>query len=228
MQLINKDDIGAYVQFSANYFSEQTNFHIRDAQQIDLQPILPAQLITDLQALVNSNPKAYDRNKSYLTGEICFVMDSEVKTFYKAINATTDRPPTSDWQQHELLNFWQQFVKPLHAVFTFGRIIVESGVHVAQGGFREHLDPTSTEVSDKRKAEMLGQNDGRIGYYRMALEKKLNDVNFTFDGVKYENNNCKQGRGRTRIIAVGAKRVYKTRFNEHYNDRFGFSDDFNA
>lgn len=220
MQLINKDDLGSYVQFSANYFSDQTNFHIRDAQNIDLQPILPTGLIDAVTTLIKTNPKAWDRNKTYTEGEICFVMSAEVKTYYKALETTTAQPPTSAWAEHELLNFWQIYIKPLHSVFTYKRIIVESGVHVGQGGFREHLDATSTEVSDKRKAEMIGQNDTRIGYYKTALENYLVTVDNTFDGVQYVSTNCKQGRGRTRIIAVGAKKIYSTKnFGyEHNND----------
>lgn len=222
MQLINKDDLSTYVQFSANYFAEQTNFHIKDAQQIDLQPLMPTGLIDAITALIKTTPKAYDRNKTYAEGDICFTYEAEVKTYYKALQSTTEKPPSSDWVEHELLNFWQQYVKPLMAVYTFKRVTVEAGIHVAQGGFREHLDPTSTEISSTRRAEMLGQNDTRIGYYKQALENKLKDVDNTFDGVQYTTNDCKTGRGRTRIIAVGAKRVYTTRKyydrDEYYND----------
>lgn len=110
MQLINKDDLSLYVQFSANYFAEQTNFHIKDAQQIDLQPLMPTGLIDAITALIKTNPKAYDRNKTYAEGDICFTYEAEVKTYYKALQSTTEKPPSSDWAEHELLNFWQQYV----------------------------------------------------------------------------------------------------------------------
>lgn len=56
MQLINKDDFGAYVKFSANVPSRDVDFHCVDAQVIDVEPSFPDNLVSNIEAAFSESP----------------------------------------------------------------------------------------------------------------------------------------------------------------------------
>ena len=101
--------------------------------------------------------------------------------FYDAFLAETCGSPTT-----ELCTFYNDFIKPLWAAFTFQRYLLWAGANVTQFGLVRNLEPTSEPISDKQRGELMNDVQGDINTYLADFYRELNDNLNIFDGVEYD------------------------------------------
>jgi hypothetical protein len=180
--LINKTDIKKYYPFTDNIADANINPHIRDAEDIDLVPLFSDSLITAIQAATIPAVLSWNRNTTYAIGNVVLWQDA----YYKATAISTNsEPPSGNWEDCELLNYWNEYIKPLMCAYTIKRFTLWTGANYTQFGIRQNNDETSTEVSGQRRAELLADLNNKVNYYQMKALKRLASVRNTLDGVVY-------------------------------------------
>ena len=197
--LITKQQIGNFVTLSENIDSLNIDTFIRDAQEFDTISIFPQSLLTAIEINVIAKIQQWSRTKTYTAGDIILY-----ETYYTALsNNTGSQPPSGSWEANELMDFYLQYLQPFIAYSFYYRFIAYYGAFVTQKGIRSMNDETSTEISDKRRAEMLGDIKSKVNVWTGKIGKKLNDVSYTFDGVVYTQDSGKQIKQGVKIYALG-------------------------
>lgn len=103
----------------------------------------------------------------------------------------------------ELLSFYADFVKPYLVLNAYRRFLLWSGRNLTQYGLRINNEETSTEVTDKARAEMMADALHKGNVYLARLTDGLKDADYTFDDIIYSFNNCQtKPKAKTRIKAV--------------------------
>jgi hypothetical protein len=186
--LINSTDLKEWFPFSDNISERMVKTHIRDAQDIDLPPLFSDLLIANIKAEISPAVAAWNRNTTYAVGNIVEWQGEYFKA--TAIN-TNDQPDVSvnDWAECDLLNFWNDYIKPLMCALTMKRYTLWAGANYTQFGIRQNNDETSTEITTARRAELLQDIERKVNYYQMNAIKYLASVNNELDGVVYDLDN---------------------------------------
>lgn len=183
--LLNKSDLTKYARISDNLKATEIDPFIQDAQIFDVIPVLPDDMFEDIEAALPVPQIGWDKNKSYVADDIVFHLDK----FWKSAGSNTDSEPitgNTDWDLHELLNFWLNYVKPFYAYNTLSRFLVEHGRNITQFGITQQTGDTFQNLSDKGRAEMKAQMDSKANHYGQLIRKELASKSYTFDGVTYE------------------------------------------
>lgn len=207
--LMTKQQIGKYVKVPENISDLDLDTPILDAQEFDIIAVFPQALIDAIALQVVANIEQWRRTKAYVTGDKVIF-----ETYYTALSNNTDsQPPSASWGANELMNFYLQYLQPYMSYCFYYRFIAYHGANVAQAGLVQSTDPNGTfqPVSDKMRAEILGDIRSKKDTWGKKISKKLNDVNFTFDGTQYLPEDGKNTRVRSgvRIYALGSKRGWK-------------------
>lgn len=168
IQLIDKDDFGAYVKFSDNIRAADVNFQCKDAQDIDAVPIMPI-------AVVSKNN---------------MVTDIE--------NAINESPVT----RPELLAFFNDYLKPFIVCKAYARFLLWAGRNITQFGLRVNNEDTSTEVTDKARAEMIADIEHKANVYLARMSTNLKEKAYTFDTIVYSFDCGTKPRAKTRIYSI--------------------------
>jgi len=104
----------------------------------------------------------------------------------------------------QLLTFFEDFVKPYLVLCAYKRFLLWAGRNLTQYGLRVNNEDTSTDVTDKARAEMMADALHKANVYLARLTDSLKDADYTFDTIIYSFNNCEttKPRAKTRIKAV--------------------------
>lgn len=182
--LINNTDIKNFYPFTDNISERMIKTHIKDAEIIDLPPLFSDALLAAIKAAIVPPVAAWNRNTAYTIGAVVMWQDE----FYKATTNNSNAQPdtsVSDWAECDLLNFWNDYIKPLAASLTMKRYTLWAGANYTQFGIRQNNDETSTEISSQRRAELSADIERKCNYYQQAAFKYLASVNNELDGVTY-------------------------------------------
>ena len=87
-----------------------------------------------------------------------------------------------------LVNFWATYVKPYLVYDCYNSFILWHGKHISQGGIRKHVDNTSFEINADELGYLLGSMKNKVQLKYVAMKNYLNQVDYTFSGVKYATN----------------------------------------
>lgn len=202
---LNKEDFGKYVQLTVNLESRLIDPHISDAYLFDVVPVLSDTMMDAIKAVLDINPIQWSKNTTYAVGDKVFYDG----VYYSCAVVNTDSLPTSsntNWEQIDLMTFWLEYVKPYFVLSAYSRFLLWHGANITQFGTRQINEDTSTEISDKRRGELMADIRNKINTYLSRLNKKFSSVNGVFDGVTYTvdcEDNTTPTRGAT-IWGVGA------------------------
>lgn len=86
----------------------------------------------------------------------------------------------------QLTTLFNEYIKPFLVLGAYYRFLLWHGANVSQYGIRQNNEDTSTEVSDKRRAELMGDVQSKKNAYLNKLKDKLFNDNFTYDSVTYD------------------------------------------
>lgn len=112
--------------------------------------------------------------------------------FYTAITGTLT-------STSELQIFLDTYVKPYLILGAYDKFLLWHGRNVNQYGLRENNEDTSNPISDKARAELMADIRRKANVCLLDMNKHLNDVSYTFDGVVYDFNSCNVSQSRTSI-----------------------------
>lgn len=196
--LITKEQIGRVVNLSANISNQDIDSFILDAQEFDTIDVLPVALLTAIETNILAKIQQWNKNRAYSADDIVLL-----DTYFTAIDSNTDsQPPSAHWETNELMNFYQQYLVPFISYSFYYRFIAYHGSKVTQAGVIEVTDGTFNHISDAGRSRMLGDIKSKVNVWTGKISKKLNDVNWTFDGIKYSQDN-----GKNQVIKRGV-RIY--------------------
>lgn len=197
--LITKQQIGKYVQLSENIDDLDIDSFIKDAHEFDTINVFPIALLDAIALQVGNNIAQWNKNTTYNAGDkVLFGV------YYNSLSTNTNsEPPSADWEDYELMNFYLQYLQPFISYSFYYRFIAYLGAKVTPSGLKEVVDETMQIVSDKRRGEMLGDIKNKVNIWTGKISKKLSDVDYTFDGVRYAPEDGKRIKQGVRIYALG-------------------------
>ena len=100
----------------------------------------------------------------------------------------------------ELVNFYNEYVKPFIVCKAYERLLLLHGRNVTQFGLRVNNEETSNEISDKARGEWIEQTAHKANVYMNDMFAKMKEANFTFDGVVYIDKSKKKTISRINAI----------------------------
>lgn len=100
----------------------------------------------------------------------------------------------------ELVNFYNEHVKPFIVCKAYERLLLLHGRNVTQFGLRVNSEETSNEISDKARGEWIEQTAHKANVYMNDMFAKMKEANFTFDGVAYIDKSKKKTISRINAI----------------------------
>jgi len=212
--LITKQQIGKFVNLSENISDLDINPFIRDAQEFDTINVFPIALLNAISANVLAKIAQWNKNKTYGVGDLVLF-----ETYYTALASNTDsQPPSANWEANELMNFYAEYLQPFIAYSFYYRFIAYHGAKVTPAGLKQLVDDTTVNVSDKMRGEMLGDIKSKLNVWTGKISKKLNDVDYTFDGVVYlpEDGKSTHIKRKLTIYALGDRNYKNCTGLNHY------------
>jgi hypothetical protein len=213
------DIVPFFAVLSPNSPKEQVEQEVRTAQMLDLPVVFSAELIAALDTAIKANVQQYRSNKTYSDGDKVFYNNA----YYIANDAIVagDAPPSANWDNYELMNFFFNYVKPYLAALTMVRYMPYLGLHGTQWGIEQYNQEGFGQVSDKRRAELLNSIQGKCNAYENLMMVFANDENWTFDGVSYKvNTPCETRKKKLSFTVLGAGNRNKINYNDEF-DRWG-------
>lgn len=90
----------------------------------------------------------------------------------------------------ELQGLLDDQVTPYLICCAFSRFLLWTGRNISQFGIRVNAEDTSTEVSDKARAELIADIENKMAYYLAEFKKALKEADYTFDGTLYNFDSC--------------------------------------
>lgn len=104
----------------------------------------------------------------------------------------------------ELLEWFEDYLKPFLVCKAYARFLLWAGRNITQFGLRVNNEDTSTEVTDKNRAEMIADVEHKCNVYLARLTKALKDADYTYDSIVYSFDNCDSSKpkAKTRIYAI--------------------------
>jgi hypothetical protein len=113
-----------------------------------------------------------------------------------------------------LTTLFNEYIKPFLCISSYYQFVLWNGANVSQYGTRQNTEDSSQEISDKRRAELMGDILSRKNTRLARLKDKLKDDNYTYDSVVYDfNSDCdkKQLKPQLNIRQLGQSKNYKHR-----------------
>lgn len=194
MKLIfKKSDLSIVPRWTDNIKDEWINPFIRESCEDNFRNSISTTLYDAIVNLVEpivagTQGLVWDVDDTYSINDIVLFDD----VYYIAINpilANEDAPNiNSNWLQSELINFWATYVKPYLVYSCYNSFILWHGKHISQGGIRKHVDNTSFEINADELGYLLGSMKNKVQLKYVAMKNYLNQVDYTFSGVKYSTN----------------------------------------
>lgn len=180
---------------------------------------LPSSMYAAIDALLRDNLAQYQADTTYNVGAIVYYNDA----YYKAIEATAANLPTDTdyWQVHELLTFFQQYVKNWVCALAWAGYLPMHGRNVTEWGIEQQAQEGFQSVDSKARAELICDANKWVEVYYRKMDVALNDANYTFDGTKYGTTSpCgTTDRNRNSFSNIGAG---SRRFNNRNDNRYGY------
>ena len=173
--LIDKEDIKVYVQFSDNIEDRMVDNHIANVQRLAVEPLINDTMWDNIQEILTNPSHSFP----------------ELETFYE-----------------DYLKRWVCFL-------TAYEIYVWHGNNITQFGVRVMNEDTSVAIAPEDRAVLLQsiKNNGIAAYN--LVRKTLSTLEYTLDGITYDDV-CKKDRGnKTQIGRIGIK--IKKEFNQNYD-----------
>lgn len=147
--------------------------------------------------------------------------DSELDSFIKDMQelefrAIIDEPFYQDLigdltSRPELQSFLDTYIKPYLILGAYAKFLLWHGNNISQFGIRNNNEDTSTEVSDKRKGELIADVEHRANKYLAIMNRELFLANYTLDGVVYtffDDAYKTRGKRNLGMFQVGKKKNY--------------------
>jgi len=142
--------------------------------------------------------------------------DSELDSFIKDMQelefrAIVDEPFYQDLigdltSRPKLQSFLDTYIKPYLILGAYSKFLLWHGNNISQFGIRNNNEDTSTEVSDKRKGELIADVEHRTNKYLAIMNRELFLANYTFDGTVYTFKT--RGKRNLGMFQVGRKKNY--------------------
>ena len=201
---LTKEDFGQYAQMTVNIDERFIDSAVNDALNFDLVPVVSDSMLDAVRAVLEINPIQWSRTKTYIIGNKVF----SDGIYYLCLVGNSDSEPTSantDWAEIELMTFWTNYIKPYFVMSAYSRFLLWHGANITQFGARQINEDTSTEITDKRRGELLADIKGKVNIYLSRLNKEFARVRGIFDSVTYTidaDDNTEPTRG-TNIWGVG-------------------------
>lgn len=196
MALIQKTQFKDYVDFSDNIPDKKLNYQIDASQIFDFKTIVPKAFYDAIVSMVDINIKQWSRTTPYSIGDKIYSPENQQK--YIALRSTTGDEPSvssSDWQEIELYTLFDNHLKPFLICSAFSRYLLWTGRNISQFGIRTNNEDSSTEISDKARAELIADIENQSVYYWSGFLKQIKCDSYTYDGVTYDfNNDCEISR----------------------------------
>ena len=151
---------------------------------------MPAQLVlkADFPSFVQFSTNIDDRLVNFHVNN-CQLYEVEPRLgalLYAALIALPTVPEVPEDEQ-ELRAFYNEYVKRYVCLLSYIRFISEHGTNVTQFGFTQLSDPAGTfeTPSEDRRAVFLRQYRSDAEVSATRLFNRLQEVNYTLDGVSY-------------------------------------------
>lgn len=190
--LIQKSQFKDYVDFSDNIVDKKLNYQINDAELFDFVPLVSDEFYQAIKTMVESNIQQWSRTTEYLINQKSYSPENNKK--YIALRTTEGDEPSvssSDWSEIQLYTLFDEYIKPYLICCAFSRYLLWTGRNISQFGIRINSEDSSTEVSDKARAELIADIDNKKSYYWSRFKKKISDDDYTYDTVVYDfENDC--------------------------------------
>lgn len=105
----------------------------------------------------------------------------------KALMTAVDAAIATPESAPQLEAFYTDYVIPYWCLEAYRRFLTEHGTNVTQFGVTVARDPRGTfdQADDKRRAEILRQKAHDSDILKAYMTDRLNEVNYTFDGVVF-------------------------------------------
>jgi len=113
-------------------------------------------------------------------------------------NAINESPVT----RPELLEWFTDYLKPFLVCKAYARLLLWQGRNVTQFGLRVNNEETSSELTDKNRAELIADIEHKCNVYLARLTDNLKDTDYTYDLIVYEQSCQTKPRAKTRIKAI--------------------------
>lgn len=210
-----------YVRIGDNITDKDIEWHVRDVMNYDIVPILPDAMLRQIEVYVVMKIQQWNKNQPYSIGNYTWLKNIDgsgnVRKWYKAIaDSTNSQPHSANWVDLELMNFVEDYLHPLMAQMFFYRFAAYHGINIAQHGMVTPNDPqgTFTPTTDAQRGGYLGDSRNKLNIELARMNKKLSEVDYTFDGVKYGVDRCEDVkiRPKAKIFALGQSK-YDRRLN---------------
>lgn len=134
--------------------------------------------------------------------ELNFKQTVDVDFYNDLLGSLTSRPELSD--------FLENYIKPFLISITYEKFLLWHGNNINQYGIRNNIEDTSTQISTTNRAELINDVKSDSNAFLSLMNKQLNDLSYTFDGVIYDFfTDCHHIGHRNLII----KQVGKTKTN---------------
>jgi len=149
--LITKQQIAKFVTLSENVSNLDVDSFIKDAQEFDTISVFPTTLLEAIETNIRARIQQWNKNETYAIGAIVLY-----DTYYTSLASNTNsQPPSANWEDNELMNFYAHYLQPFIAYSFYYRFIAYHGAKITPSGLKEVVDDTTQIISDKRRAEML-------------------------------------------------------------------------
>jgi hypothetical protein len=202
---VSVPDLCELFPLSPNTNTREVELCALDAQEFDLPNYLTESLIDLIAENVVEKIQQW-KSKSYNTGEKVFLKG----TYYIALTTTTDNPENSnEWEVFEAMTFYYDYIKKYLCGKTMERYAPYVGLHMTQWGLEQYSQDSFSQVSDKRRSELLNQIKGKTNVYLYKMQKALKDVDYILDGVSYKPECTKKERMSFSVIGATNKLNYR-------------------
>lgn len=199
---VSVPDICEIYPLSPNTNPKEIEIYSFEVQEFDLPNVLNENLISLIDTNIKLKIQQW-KNKTYNQGDKVFYDN----VYYIAKQTTTDNPENSnEWEVFEAMTFYHNFVKPFMCMKTMEKYAPLIGLHMTQWGLEQYSQDSFSQVTDKRRSELLNQIKGKSNVYLYKLEKELKGLNYILDGVEYKTE-CKIKKASFSVIGASTKRV---------------------
>lgn len=208
--LITKEQVKKWnSKLPENIAASEIDASILDAQQYDIISVFPDALLQAIEVQILTRIQQWNRNQTYAVDAAVWL--GAPRKFYKAIASNTDsQPPSANWEDFELMNFYEEYLQPLLAYSAFYRFVAYHGLNLTQFGATKPVDPDGTfeSISATERASILGDVNSKKNVWDLKCSKKLNAVAYTFDGVVYTVDDGESSRIKIRpkIFQLGGRK----------------------
>lgn len=103
----------------------------------------------------------------------------------------------------ELVDFFDDFLKPFMVCKAAARFMLWHGRNVTQYALTEPNQQESTPVTDKARAELIADIEHKANVYLARFNSEFVRLNYTFDSVVYSYGNCQtRPKAKTRVYSI--------------------------